>query len=153
MSMGVSVPFVMYCNIGAHSIFDKVLPHIVPDKFYLFVPVQLDRQGNFILPRKPRFAAFLLPLYFVPKDSPVLIFLRGVFAQHHFGINHAALVGVVVGYPVIIVCQSFAASIGGGSNSGTPLPSADYLTMTMIDSHSSRTPFPSSVAPVPVSSR
>ena len=36
--------------------------------------------------------------------------------QHDFGMDNAAFAGVVVGHSVPLVCQLFAASVGGCGN-------------------------------------
>ena len=55
--------------------------------------------------------------------------------QHDFGMDNAAFAGVVVGYSVPLVCQLFAASVGGCGNGGFALSSAHNADVPMVNGY------------------
>ena len=56
---------------------------------------------------------------------------RSVSGQHDFSMDNTGLVRVVMGSPVPLVCQPFAASIGGSSDSRTAYTPLDDLDGTV----------------------
>ena len=62
-----------------------------------------------------------VPLFFnrfggVPQGIPFGVLRRGMGWQHDFCVDNTAFTGVVVGHSVPLVCQLFAASVGGCGN-------------------------------------
>ena len=53
--------------------------------------------------------------------------------QEDFRMDNAALAGVVMGQPVPLVCEFFAASVGCCGNGRLAFSPADYLNAAMID--------------------
>ena len=55
--------------------------------------------------------------------------------QHNFRMDNTAFAGVVVGHSVPLICQLFAASVGGCGNGCFALAPADNADITMIDGY------------------
>src|SRR5699024_7036591 len=80
---------------------------------------RLDLAGKLAVP------GFLDLLHAVPEGGAICKFRRGVDGQHDFRMDNAALVGVVVGQAVPLICQFSAAAVGSCGNSGTALAALD----------------------------
>ena len=78
-------------------------------------PGQLYRESYFNFASKLGIAGYLDFLHSVPKCGTVCKSWRSMGGEHDLPINNAAFVGVIVDFAVPLVCQLFAASVGGGS--------------------------------------
>ena len=133
MGMGISVPFVMECKVRTHTGGNKVVVHIGPDKGKLLLPCQFTGQGHFHLAGELAVSRFLDLLYAVPEGGAICKFRRGVGGQHDFRMDNAALVGVVMGQAVPLICQLGSAAIGGCGNGGFALAALDDFDGDMAD--------------------
>ena len=76
---------------------------------------QLHGQGNLNVTGKLGIAGLLDFLYAVPESGAVCKPRRGMGREYDFRVNDATLASVIVDFPVPLVCQFLAASVGGGS--------------------------------------
>ena len=72
-------------------------------------------------------------LHTVPEGGAVCKLWRGVGGQHDFRMDNAALVGVVVGQAVPLICQFSAAAVGSCGNGGFALAALDDFDGDMAD--------------------
>ena len=131
--MGIPVPFVMECEVCTHTGGNKVVLHIGPDKSKLLLPCQFTGKGHFHLAGKLAVPGFLDLLHAVPEGGAICKFRRGVDGQHDFRMDNAALVGVVVGQAVPLICQFSAAAVGSCGNGGFALAALDDFDGDMAD--------------------
>ena len=131
--MGISVPFVMECKVCTHTGVNKVVLHIGPDKGKLLLWYQFTGQGHFHLAGKLAVPGFFNLLHTVPEGGAVCKLRRGVGGQHDFCMDNAALVGVVVGQAVPLICQFSAAAVGSCGNGGFALAALDDFDGDMAD--------------------
>ena len=61
--------------------------------------------------------------------------------QEDFGMDNAALAGVVMGQPVPLVCDFLAASVGGCCDCGFTAATADDLNAAMVNCDSTTSRF------------
>ena len=135
--MGISVPFVMECKVCTHTGVNKVVLHIGPDKGKLLLWYQFTGQGHFHLAGKLAVPGFFNLLHTVPEGGAICKFRRGVDGQHDFRMDNAALVGVVMGQAVPLICQLGSAAIGGCGNGGFALAALYDFNRDMTDSNNS----------------
>ena len=76
-------------------------------------------------------AGFLNLLHGVPEGRAVLKLRRGVDWQHNLRVDNAGFMRVVVGFAVPLICQPFAASVGGSGYGGFTDAPFDDLNRTM----------------------
>ena len=55
--------------------------------------------------------------------------------QQDFRMDYAAFSCEVMGFPVPLVCDFFAASVGGCGNGGFAFAPADYADITMVNGY------------------
>ena len=97
----------------------------------LLRPGQLRGKGNFNFTGKLGVAGLLYLLHGVPEGGAVLKLWRGVGWQHDLLVDDTGLMRVIVGFAVPLICQPFAAPVGGGSDSRTAHAPLDDLNGTV----------------------
>ena len=133
MSVRIAVTLVMKRKIGAHPSSYKVIFDECPDKGQLLRSGQFHGKGNFDFTGKLGVAGFLNLLHGVPEGGAVLKLWRGVGWQHDLLVDDTGLMRVIVGFAVPLICQPFAASVGGSGNSRTAHAPLDDLNGTVKD--------------------
>ena len=133
MGVGISVTLIMQGKIRTHPSRNKIVLDIRADKGQLLIPGQLHGQRYLNLSGKLAVAGFLNLLHAVPEGRTILKLRRRMGGQQDFGMDNAALPGVVMGHAVPFIYQLCAASIGGGSNSGFSLTALHHFDRTMKD--------------------
>ena len=133
MGVGIAVTLVMEREVGAHSLCYKIVFDESPNKCQLLRSGQFHGKGNFDFTGKLGVAGFLDLLHRVPESGAVCKLWRGVGGEHDFCMDNTGLVRVVVGLAIPLICQLFAAPVGGSSDSRTAYTPLDNLNGTVKD--------------------
>ena len=139
VGMGIALAIIMDGVVSCHSPVDEVLLDVALQQFDLLLPGQLPGKGYFHFPGKLGVAGLFDLVDGVPERCPVREFSRGIFRQHDFAVDDAALLGVVVVLLQLLVIEVAAGTISGAGDGGTTGAAADYLYGAMIDCHNEHT--------------
>lgn len=85
--MRISVTLIMQRKVRTHALRDKVLLHVLPNKYDPVLRWDLFRDGNFNLACQLRVFLTLDFLHGVPKNFPVCVLCWGIFAKYHLVIK------------------------------------------------------------------
>ncbi len=123
MKMGIGDTAVLLVRlvdgeVGNHAPAHKLLRNKLPCKSDVFLQRKFVLQGNVKAICKLGFLAALGLLHGVPEGDAVLVLGGGLGRQENICADHAALVGEVVGLPVILAIQFLSGSVGRRSNGG-----------------------------------
>ena len=133
MGVGIAASRIVQIEVRDHALGNKLRGTIIPHKAGLFLSGQLHGQGDLHLPCKLGVIGFFGKLHAVPQGAAVRESGRGVCREQYFRMDNAAFFRVVVGQTVPLVCQLFAASVGGCGYGGFAFSPADDLDAAMVD--------------------
>ena len=108
---------VMDGEVGDHPFGNKLLLAVVPDHLRVLLWRDFFGQGQHKAPGQLGVPLLLSRFHRVPESFPVGVLRRGVGGQHDFGVQDAALAGVVFSFLIVFRKQLLAALVGGTGDS------------------------------------
>lgn len=129
----VSIALVVDGVVGDHPHRRECLT-IFLDRSFLFFLSELTRQGKNDLTGKASVLSFA-GFHFVPERSPICKTRGGILRQKNLRIDYAAFAGVVMQHAIVVVADSFAASVSGGSDGRATFATGNDIDLGIVDCH------------------
>lgn len=133
MDVRITVPFIVNCKIGAHSLCNKTLLTEFPYQINLFITRYFHRQSRVNMPCRltvfSRFGFF----HSVPQYRPLFKMRRSIIGQQNFLMYNFTFSAVIVNFFVVLIFDFFTRNVCSLCDRACVFPAAYDFDVEMIN--------------------